>query len=101
MGARSGECAPLAVISHGAGGTERGYRYLAEAMAKMGYTAVVMGHRESSIRADILRHVPEAVESRKTEQARLLDVGAALKWADGRCRSPFRVLLGARWERGR
>ncbi|WP_263365691.1 alpha/beta hydrolase family protein [Edaphobacter bradus] len=90
-------CAPLAVISHGAGGTENGYVYLARAMAQMGYTTVVMGHRESgpeAMRVDILRHVPEAVESRKTEQARLLDVGAALKWADEQCRSPFRVLLG-------
>ena len=33
-------CAPLAVISHGAGGSENGYRYLAEAMAQNGFTTV-------------------------------------------------------------
>lgn len=96
------ECAPLAVISHGAGGSEDGYRYLAEAMSSLGYTAVVMGHRESGrsalvadLRADGFKQGLETlVADPHAEQARLLDVGAALKWADGRCKSPFRVLLG-------
>lgn len=48
-GARTG-CAPLAVISHGAGGSEEGYRYLSRAMAHLGYTAVVMGHRSALAR---------------------------------------------------
>ena len=95
-------CAPLAVISHGAGGSENGYRYLAEAMAHMGYTTVVMGHRESglaALRADmradgIMRGVRALVADTNAEQARLLDVGAALKWADSQCQSSFRVLLG-------
>ena len=95
-------CAPLAVISHGAGGSENGYRYLAAAMAQLGYTAVVMGHRESGLaalsedmRADgIRRGVHALVADPEAEQARLLDVGAALPWADGQCHAPFRVLLG-------
>lgn len=95
-------CAPLAVISHGAGGSENGYRYLAEAMAHSGFTTVVMGHRESGlaslgsdIRADGLGPgIRALVVDPKAEQARLLDVGAALQWADAQCRAPFRVLLG-------
>lgn len=95
-------CPPLAVISHGAGGSEDGYRYLAEAMAQLGYTTVVMGHRESglaALRADmrqfgIMPGVRALVADPNAEQARLLDVGAALKWADNQCRAPFRVLLG-------
>jgi len=95
-------CAPLAVISHGAGGSEKGYRYLAEAMAKAGYLTVVMGHRESGLdalkadmRADgIHGGVRDLVADRGAEEARLLDVGAALQWADKQCRAPFRVLLG-------
>lgn len=95
-------CAPLAVISHGAGGSENGYRYLAEAIAQMGYTAIVMGHRESggaALRADILsngikRGVLKLVASPQAEEARLLDVGAALDWASRRCHAPYRVLLG-------
>ena len=97
-----GDCAPLAVISHGAGGSEIGYRYLAEAMVRSGYTTVVMGHRESGLQAlrnhaqgaglvpglDALLGDPEA------ESARLLDAGAALGWADTQCKAPFRVLLG-------
>lgn len=95
-------CAPLAIISHGAGGSENGYVYLAQAMAHMGYTTVMMGHRESgmaALRADIGTHglmdgVRALVADPQAEQARLLDVGAALQWADSQCKAPFRVLLG-------
>jgi predicted dienelactone hydrolase len=95
-------CAPLAVISHGAGGSEEGYRYLAQAMSRLGYTAVVMGHRESglsALRADMRAHgfrqgVQALVVDPHAEETRLLDVGAALKWADRQCAAPFRVLLG-------
>lgn len=97
-----GACAPLAIISHGAGGSENGYRYLATAMAQSGFTTIVMGHRESGLqplrsdmRADGFKAgVTALVANPQAEEARLLDVGAALRWADARCRAPFRVLLG-------
>jgi len=90
------------VISHGAGGSEEGYGYLAKAMAKLGYTTVAMGHRESgfaALAADVLEYgmlpgVTHLVTDEHAEQARLLDLDAALKWADQQCRAPFRVLLG-------
>ncbi|MGB8474955.1 MAG: hypothetical protein WCE61_12790 [Candidatus Acidiferrum sp.] len=96
------QCAPLAIISHGAGGSEDGYRYLAEALSKNGFTIIVMGHRESgpgALRADmraygIMRGLRALVANPQAEQARLLDVGAALGWAGGQCKAPFRVLLG-------
>jgi dienelactone hydrolase len=95
-------CAPLAVISPGAGGNEFGYRYLAEGMAHLGYTTVVMGHRESGmpvLQEDIRARGPvmgvvALVASPYAEGARLLDIAATLKWADNRCHAPFRVLLG-------
>ena len=95
-------CAPLAVISHGAGGSERGYRYLAKALTRNGFMAIVLGHRESgfeALRADMLVHgfvngITALVTDPNAEQARLLDVEAALKWADTQCHVPFRVLLG-------
>lgn len=86
-------CAPLAVISHGAGGSENGYRYLAEAMAKSGFTTIVMGHRESGLAA-LRGGVRQLVADPQAEQVRLLDVAAALKWADSQCKASFRVLLG-------
>jgi predicted dienelactone hydrolase len=100
-GAVSG-CAPLAVISHGAGGSENGYRYLAEALSQMGFMAVVMGHHESggsALRSDMFKYglkpgVRKLVTNRQAEEARLLDVGAALDWAEGKCNPPYRVLLG-------
>ncbi len=95
-------CAPLAVISPGAGGSENGYRYLAEFMARMGYATVVMGHAESggsALRKDMFDYglkqgVRKLVADRQAEQARLLDVGAALQWAEKQCAPPYRVLLG-------
>ena len=95
-------CPPLAVLSHGAGGSETGLGYLASALADGGYTAVVMGHAESGAavaRADVLsqeRHdgLQALMKNPQAEQARLLDVGAALQWANTQCKAPFRVLLG-------
>ncbi|HUJ40801.1 MAG TPA: hypothetical protein VLW54_09665 [Candidatus Acidoferrales bacterium] len=95
-------CPPLAVISHGAGGSETGYGYLATFLAQQGYTAVVMGHRESGLKAltqdmredGFLGGLRALVGDRGAEEARLLDVGAALGWANARCAPPFRVLLG-------
>jgi dienelactone hydrolase len=100
--APTSKCAPLTVISHGAGGSEYGYRYLAEAMAQHGYTTIVMGHPESGLDAlkndmrqyGIMAGITELVADPDAEQARLLDVGAALQWANSRCHAPFRVLLG-------
>jgi hypothetical protein len=95
-------CPPLAIISHGAGGSENGYGYLASTMAHLGYTAIVMGHRESGLavlRDDMRRDgvrdgIRALVTDTRAEEARLLDVGAALQWSEGQCHAPFRVLLG-------
>lgn len=95
-------CAPLAVISHGAGGSEDGYVYLAQAMANLGYTTIVMDHRESgfaALRNDVmadglLQGLQALVADPNAEQARFLDVGAVLQWANSQCHAPFRVLLG-------
>ena len=95
-------CPPLAVISHGAGGSEEGYQYLAAFLARQGYTAVVMGHRESGLKAltrdmradGFMDGLRALVGDRGAEEARLLDAGAALQWANAQCTPPFRVLLG-------
>ena len=95
-------CPPLALISHGAGGSEEGYRYLATFLAVQGYTAVVMGHRESGLKAltkdmqadGFMGGLKALVGDRGAEEARLLDVGAAVKWTNAQCTPPFRVLLG-------
>jgi len=95
-------CAPLAIISHGAGGSELGYAYLARAMSNAGYRTIVMGHRESgmnALRLDMLSQgfmpgLKALVGNPAAESARMLDVGAALQWANSQCSAPFRVLLG-------
>jgi dienelactone hydrolase len=95
-------CAPLAIISHGAGGNENGYSYLAQNLADQGWLAIVVGHKESGpdvLRHDIFRHGLRGGLLALTTNAtayrdRFMDIGAALQWASTRCRVPYRVLLG-------
>jgi len=96
-------CAPLAVISPGAGGSENGYSYLAKALRDDGWRAIVMGHKESgkdALRSDmrdsgsIKKGLRQLVDDPKAYDARLMDIAAALKWADSSCKAPFVALLG-------
>lgn len=97
-----GSCTNLAVISPGAGGSENGYGYLAQALQSSGFMAIVMGHRESgmeALRASIRSNgmqggIAALVGSPDAERARLLDTDAALAWADPQCKASFKVLLG-------
>lgn len=96
-------CPPLALISHGAGGSERGYGYLAEGLRADGWRVIVMGHHESGaapLVADIRaqRNIKAGVGALVTDaaayRARFMDIDAARQWAEQRCHAPYRVLLG-------
>jgi len=96
-------CAPLALISPGAGGNEDGYKYLAEGMQGAGWRAIVMGHKESgaaALRSDmrdaggIKKGLRQLVDDPKAYDARLMDIAAALKWAAQSCKAPYVALLG-------
>jgi hypothetical protein len=106
----TGSCPPLALISPGAGGSENGYRYLAEGIEADGWRAVVMGHKESgaaALRSDIRdangvkSGLRELVDDPKAYDARLLDISAALLWAEKSCKSPYVALIGHSMGRGR
>lgn len=98
----SGVCQGVALISHGAGGSEKGYAYLGAAMADDGYLALVVGHQESgpqAVQAQISgKSVSEGLASLITEskayQARFMDLSAAKEWAQGQCNSKVAFLLG-------
>lgn len=100
--AKPAGCAPLALISHGAGGSERGYVYLARAMANSGFRAVVMGHAASGMsaarsyvrRGGLRNGIRNLVIDPTAETDRLRDATATLQWADAQCHAPFRVLMG-------
>jgi predicted dienelactone hydrolase len=95
-------CAPLALISPGAGGTENGYAYLAEGLRDRGWLAIVMGHKESGpgkligevSSSGVHGGLVEMVTDPVLHRDRLMDVAAALGWAEKQCRRPFKVLLG-------
>jgi len=96
-------CAPLALISPGAGGNENGYQYLAEGMQGNGWRAIVMGHKESggaALRSDmqeaggVKSGLRQLVDDPKAYEARLMDIAAALKWAGESCRAPYVALIG-------
>lgn len=101
--ANDAACAPLALLSPGAGGDENGLRYLAEALSADGWRAIVIGHRESgpaALRADIRnahglrRGVTAMVDDADDYRGRLLDIDAARQWAQRICKAPFTALLG-------
>jgi predicted dienelactone hydrolase len=95
-------CAPLALISHGAGGSERGLRYLGEGLARDGWRAIVIGHRESSLgvlTADIAsdgfkQGITDLVTNAAAYKARFMDIDAARAWSDKSCHAPYSALLG-------
>lgn len=96
-------CAPLALLSHGAGGSaEHGLAYLGEALARDGWRALAMGHRESGMAplrqdmrsAGIKQGLSDLVTDTAAYRSRYLDIDAALKWADQQCRAPYKALIG-------
>jgi predicted dienelactone hydrolase len=99
---RTTGCAPLAVISPGAGGSEDGYKYLAEALRDDGWRAIVMGHKESggaALRRNMRQSgikggLRELVNDPTAYDGRLMDIAAALRWAGQSCKPPFAALLG-------
>ena len=98
----SGTCRGIAILSHGAGGSEEGLGYLARAMSEDGYLAVVIGHPESGRQALQQRVRDAGIRGGLTALAsdtaayrgRLMDVAAARAWASARCKGKASVLLG-------
>ncbi len=101
-GVAADSCRGIAVISPGAGGTEKGLSYIAAALSKGGWLSIVVGHKESGpsvLRADmhgfdIRGALLTMTTDRKAYEARWMDIGAALDWAYPRCARHFSALVG-------
>jgi len=102
-GQKQVDCRGVAIISPGAGGSHRGYSYLGEAAASLGYLAVVVGHPESGRRAmrehargaGLRDGLAELITEPDAYRGRFMDIAAALQWTNARCASvPLRVLIG-------
>jgi dienelactone hydrolase len=102
-----GICHGTAILSHGAGGTERGLRYMAEHLQSKGWLAVTVGHAESGpdvLRAELMKSfgrreglrdgLGRMLADAKAFNARFNDIQAALDWSKGRCSNPFTALIG-------
>lgn len=95
-------CRGIAVISHGAGGSEKGYAYLAEFMSSQGYYAVVPGHQESGRQAlkqyaqhgGLREGLTKLITDPAAYQGRLMDISAAKQWAETQCNARRSILLG-------
>lgn len=95
-------CRGVAIISPGAGGSEQGYSYLGEALSRLAYLAVVVGHAESGRQA-LREHVRgsglrEGLATLITEpdayRGRFMDLAAARQWAQSRCAAGETILIG-------
>lgn len=99
---KSANCRGVAIISPGAGGSEKGYQYLGEAMSSLGYLSVVVGHQESGRRAlhEHLRRkgqregLAELITDPDAYRGRFMDVAASRQWAQSKCRAGDSVLVG-------
>ena len=95
-------CRGVAIISPGAGGTEQGYRYLGEALSSIGYLSVVVGHQESGRRAlrehlrgnGLREGLAELITEPDAYRGRFMDIAASVKWAERRCNSREKLLIG-------
>jgi predicted dienelactone hydrolase len=95
-------CRGVAIISPGAGGSEKGYQYLGEAMSSLGYLAVVVGHQESGrrplrehLRGNALREgLSELITDPNAYRGRFMDIVAAKEWAASKCNAPESILIG-------
>jgi len=96
------ECKGVAIISHGAGGSENGYTYLGTAMSDFGYLAVVVGHQESGLQAvqeqisgkTLSDGLAKLITDPNAYQARFMDIAVAKEWAQSQCNSKEAVLIG-------
>jgi hypothetical protein len=95
-------CAPLAIISHGLGGSLAGNAPLATALNRAGFRVVVPSHAESGPRLLMaglsggrgLRGLDDAASDPAAHRARQADIDAILAVELARCRVPFKVLAG-------
>lgn len=95
-------CRGIAVVSHGAGGSEQGYGYLGTALASFGYLAVVIGHPESGrlalrevVRTHGLREgLAQLITNPDAYRGRFMDIAAARQWARSRCDGTEQILVG-------
>jgi predicted dienelactone hydrolase len=96
------QCTATAIISHGAGGSENGYEYLAEFLRKNNWLVMVVGHKESGSgvlfplieKNGLLAALGQMITTPSAYQARFMDINAARTWANKRCSSPLTVLIG-------
>ncbi len=95
-------CRGIAVISPGAGGSERGYAYLGRGMAALGYLSLVVGHQESGLAAlrrdvrgnGVRNGLNELITTPSAYDGRFMDIAAAKQWAAPRCKGTEAILLG-------
>jgi predicted dienelactone hydrolase len=99
----AGACRGVALISPGAGGSERGYGYLGEALSGLGYLAVVMGHPESGRRAlrehkrdsgGLREGLADLITDPEAYRGRFMDLAATRRWAEARCETRTALLVG-------
>lgn len=93
-------CAPLAIVSHGLGGTKDKNAQLAAALNQAGFRVVVPSHAESGPRQLFrsLRGGKAAIEaaasSPESHRYRSADFTAILAVEEKRCRLPYKLLAG-------
>lgn len=95
-------CAGIAILSHGAGGSENGLAYLALFLQAQGWLVLVPGHAGSG-REALRKHMPGLdirtglaglITDADAYRGRFSDIDAARRWAQVRCPDRFSAIIG-------
>ena len=97
-------CAPLAIVSHGLGGTKDSNLQLATALNRSGYRVIVPTHAESGPRqlfsslrpsaGGFVSGIAKAASSTEAHRYRMADLNAVLAVEERRCDVPHKLLAG-------
>jgi dienelactone hydrolase len=97
-------CAPLAIVSHGLGGTKDSNFQLATTLNRSGYRVIVPTHAESGPRqlisslrpsaGGLISGIAKAASSTEAHRYRMADVNAVLTVEEKRCHIPHKLLAG-------
>lgn len=95
-------CQGVAIISHGAGGSEYGYSYLANFLQQQQWLVLVVDHQESNSevlkqllrRQGMIEALSELVTMPSAYTARFMDISIAQTWGKQHCIGDRQLMIG-------
>lgn len=96
------DCQGVAIISHGAGGSQYGYSYLANFLQQQKWLVLVVDHQESNSevlkqllsRQSMIESLTEMVTTASAYRGRFMDISVAQTWGKQHCVGERQIMIG-------